>query len=399
MDKNIIIYIGNFSFPFGNASGKRVYGNGKLLREAGYETIFVGMKEGLSSETTLEATKKEFDGFEYYNFPYPRGSKDWIDYKGVFKKFIHWIQDKKDVTAAIICYGSPRLSIFISKLSHWARQHDIKIISDCVDWLESKTGNLIFDVAKTFDTYYQKAIANKRVDGVICISSYLAEYYKKAGKRTVIIPPLSDHISQKIPQKAQSAVQMVYAGSPFRKKVEVKDLATLKDRVDKMIDILKVLKDEGIEFKFYYFGLDKENYLTAFPGQTDAINYLGDNVVFCGFQDNSVVTKKVAEADFTFLVRDRKKSTMAGFATKVSESISYGTPVITTRTSDIDTYLADGEQALFVDANDLTESARMMKDVFLSQKYKYMKEKCIGNTIFYYKTFAKDMQNFLESLS
>ena len=28
-----IIYIGNFSFPLGNAAGKRVYGNGKLFNE------------------------------------------------------------------------------------------------------------------------------------------------------------------------------------------------------------------------------------------------------------------------------------------------------------------------------------------------------------------------------
>ena len=33
--------------------------------------------------------------------------------------------------------------------------------------------------------------ANKKADGVIVVSSYLENYYKKSGCKTVIIPPLS----------------------------------------------------------------------------------------------------------------------------------------------------------------------------------------------------------------
>jgi hypothetical protein len=32
-----ILYIGNFSFPFGNAADKRVYANGKIFKELGYK--------------------------------------------------------------------------------------------------------------------------------------------------------------------------------------------------------------------------------------------------------------------------------------------------------------------------------------------------------------------------
>lgn len=31
--KKTVLYIGNFSFPLGNAAGKRVYANGKMLKE------------------------------------------------------------------------------------------------------------------------------------------------------------------------------------------------------------------------------------------------------------------------------------------------------------------------------------------------------------------------------
>lgn len=390
--------MGNFAFPFGNASGKRVYGNGKMLREAGYETIFVGMDANLELGIHLQDTKKEYDGFEYYNFPYPKGSKAWINYKEILGKFLEWMQDKKEHTAAIICYGSPRLSMFITGVWKWAKKNDIKVVSDCVDWLESKTGNFVFDVAKTVDTYYQKAIANKKVDGVICISSYLEDYYKKAGKTTVVIPPLSAYISDERVETMSDMPQIVYAGSPFRDKVEIKDLPALKDRVDKMIDILKLLKEDQAAFKFLYYGLDKENYLVAFPEKKEAIEYLGDSIEFCGFQENTVVTETIKKSDFTMLIRDVKKSTMAGFPTKVSESISYGTPVITTRTSDIEKYLTEEENVVFVDQDDLQKSAEILKRVLEDMQYKQMKQKCLGNTIFYYETFEKEIIDFLEKL-
>lgn len=396
MDKKIIIYVGNFSFPYGNASGKRVYGNGKLFRSLGYTTIFVGTDAGLSYNTDLKDTKKVFDGFEYYNFPYPKSSLEWTNYRSILKRFITWMQDKKEATFAIIYYGSPRLSLFISGLIYWSKKNNIKIIADCVDWLESKTGNFIFDIAKTVDTYYQKAIANKHSDGVICISSYLANYYKKAGKKTVIIPPLSTHISKDIPREPRDCIYFVYAGSPFRGKKEIKDVSSLKDRVDKMMELLKILKDDGIHFKLFYYGLDKGDYLTAFPGQRDIIDYLENDLEFCGHQDNETVTAQIEKSDFTILLRDKKRATMAGFPTKISESISYGTPVITTRTSDIEYYLTEGEQVVFVELNNLKSCAQTIEKTILSKKYIYMKHKCIGNRIFFYKELKSNMNKILK---
>lgn len=395
MDRNIIIYVGNFDFPFGNASGKRVYGNGKLLSYLGYQVIFVGMSRKAVENVRLEAAKKEYDGFEYYNFSYPKGIIQWCDYKSILKEFIIWAEGRKGQTAAIICYGSPRISQFIIEITKWGKKNRIKVISDCVDWLESRTGNFLFDIAKTADTYYQKAIANKRVDGLICISSYLQGYYKAAGKTTIVIPPLSTYIPEKIENKENKTITFVYAGNTFRNE-EVKDRSALKDRVDKMMDILKLLKERGVKFILFYYGADKENYLTAFPEQKEIISYLEDSINFCGHCSNNIVVETIKNSDFTLLVRDKKKSTMAGFPTKISESISYGTPVITTRTSDIDNYLQDGEMAIFIDQDDLKKSAEIIEKKVRQKAYEQMKQKCAFNTVFYYKTFKEQMKGFLE---
>ena len=128
MDKKYIIYVGNFSFPLGNASGKRVYGNGCIFRELGYETIFIGMDSKVQKETPLEETRKTYDGFDYYNLNYPAGSAEWLDFHSVFLKLTQWLDTKKHQIFAIVFYGSLRLSPFISKMINWARKNEIKTI-------------------------------------------------------------------------------------------------------------------------------------------------------------------------------------------------------------------------------------------------------------------------------
>ncbi len=395
MNKKIIVYVGNFAFPFGNASGKRVYGNGKLFRNLGYQTIFVGVDKTLSANTAFQDTKAEYDGFIYYNFPYPRSSREWINYKSVLREFLMWIQERKATIKAVICYGSPRVSIFVSGVIKWARKNNIDAYADCVDWLESRTGNLIYDISKTIDTYYQKAYANKLADGIICISTYLENYYKKANKKTVVIPPLTTNIPQEDVLHVSDIPVIVYAGSPMRKYIEVKVAGSLKDRIDKMIKIISIAKQEGAVFRFLYYGTTREEYLAAFPMHKAELDVLGNNIEFMGMQKNEIVLNKIKEADFTILIRDVKKATMAGFPTKVSESIGYGTPVITTRTSDIEGYLVDRETVLFVDQNDLNKSALMIKEVLKNNIRYEMKRVCQRNKIFHYDSFANCMRDFL----
>ena len=75
-----ILITGNFSFPRGNAAGSRVLGTGYLLRKLGYEVIYIGMSDRLDRNSNLEDTKRNFEGFNYYNLPYPKGFRDWISF-------------------------------------------------------------------------------------------------------------------------------------------------------------------------------------------------------------------------------------------------------------------------------------------------------------------------------
>ncbi len=402
--KKTVLYIGNFSFPLGNAAGKRVYANGKILKELGYKVIFIGMSKELDKFTLLKNTQNEYDGFTYYNFSYPTRSIDWINYKTTFYSLIKFLIESKiiDDLSLVIYYGSPTLSLFNTKLISFCRKKDIKVVADCVDWLTTKTNNLLFDFVKWADNTYQKSYANKKTDGVITISKYLSNYYSKKGCKTVVIPPLSP-INYEFTESArvnQDVKIITYAGIPFRKGEQVKDCNFLKDRIDKTIKLLYEVKKEGYQFIFNVFGFTKEEYLQAIPEQKQYLDELEGIVVFHGLKPNSEVIESIINSQFTILIRDANRDTTAGFPTKVSESLSCGTPVITTKTSDLVDYIIEGKNGFFLNIDDEEINIKKIKHILNKEieEINKIKEYCNENNVFYFNKFEMKLEKFLKKL-
>jgi glycosyltransferase involved in cell wall biosynthesis len=400
-----IIYVGNFSFPNGNASGKRVFGNGKLLEALGYDVIFIGMSSEIKQSTTLKETKKIFQNFKYYNFSYPSCSLEWLKYKTIFIQLIKFIEEEniKDDLEAIIYYGNPRLSLFNYLLIRWCQKNDVKIVSDCVDWLSAKSGNFVFNIVKWLDTTFQKAYLNKKVDGVIVISSYLEGYYKKYGMKTIIIPPLSTNKLLETDNilANNGKIKIIYAGLPFRQNILIKDAKTLKDRIDITIILFTKMKENNFDFVFDIFGFTKEEYLKALPSQEKYIDILGTSIFFHGYQDNAFIVERLKESDFSILLRDVKRDTMAGFPTKVSESMSFGIPVITTKTSDLEKYIYDGKNGFFLEINDERKAIAKLEEIFQLNKIDInkMKSICLKENKFSFSHYKNDVEIFLKDLN
>ncbi|MDX1447107.1 hypothetical protein, partial [Lishizhenia sp.] len=216
MIKKNVLYIGNFIFPNGNASGLRVLGNGYLLRSIGHEVYFVGMKEG--GDFSLSTEKKTYDKFNYYEIGRPNGIKDWLSYGHVLDSVKDLIE-QLDIDV-IITYGSPTLTTFVRSLQKWAKKNSIILYTDCVDWLPSNNGNLIHRAIKWVDDSYQKRVVNLKGNGVIVISSYLRKYYEERGCRIVTIPPLVNSKSLKLrlndtKNNKLEKTKLVYVGIPF----------------------------------------------------------------------------------------------------------------------------------------------------------------------------------------
>ena len=383
-----VLYVGNFGLPKTNAPGKRVYANSLLLTKCGYEVLMIGTDSTLRGRVEPINEKITYLGFPSYG-------------KNSGKQYFEWLKRQIEKTNSkpvmIVRYGSPGLAIFDKYLYTFCHKNKITIINDVVDWLSVDSSNIFFKFIKGFDTYLEKNIFNKRGDGLISISSYLNNYYEKHFKNRIIIPPLVEEysvnwISNEIPQ-------IVYAGNPFRKGEQVKNFHAIKDRLDIAVNSFIALEQKGFLFDFHIIGLTKAEYLIAFPNADGKLSN-AEHIHFHGHQSMEMTQEFISKMDFSILLRERTRGTMAGFPTKVVESLSLGVPVITTDTSDLNKYIHNGINGYIVDINDTLKLEDQLIKIINSNKEMIvqMKNNIINDKEFAVDRYEKQFRVFINAL-
>ncbi len=351
ISKEAIIYVGNFGMPTSNAAGKRVYANSLLFAKCGYNVIMIGTDPLVKG--TIRAVDSSVSYLSLPNFG-----------KSTGKKYYEWLRkwiDNNDVTPIMIVrYGSPGLATFDQYLYSYTKTHKIPLVIDVVDWLSVDSSNIIFKCVKSIDTYAEKGFFNKCGDGLIAISSYLKKYYENNYKDIIIIPPLVTEYTN-IPHR-NITPQIVYAGNPFRKGEKVRNTHRIKDRLDLAIKSFAVLEAKGMKFDFHIVGLSKKEYLVAFPDQQRELNQV-KHIHFYGLKTMKETQEMIKKMDLSILLREKTKGTMAGFPTKIVESLALGVPVITTDTSDLRKYICDGVNGYIVDISDEMEFENRLKEI------------------------------------
>lgn len=389
VSQKTIVYLGNFGRPDENAAGKRVYNISLALGRLGYKVVLIGKTKIESAAWPVAYS----GGVSFYRFP---NYKVWGT-----KKFIQFV-DKviKDVGLPdfIIRYGSPGLAQFDKRLALLCVKRKIKIVADVVDWLPATGGNIFFNLVKTFDTYCEKGIFNCKANGIIAISSYLSEFYKARGCKTVIIPPLVKDYRENISDNR--VLKVVYAGIPFRLGRAIKKENEVKDRLDLAVKGVAEVARNGLPVVFDIYGITKGQYLTAYPRDSALVNQNEKSICFHGKASMQVVQNAVNCADFTILLRDQSRATMAGFPTKIVESLSLGTPVITTNTSDLPSYIVPGKNGFFVDISDEDKLVNDLYKVFSCSRdsMRSMKKYCFESRQFCIEKHVDKLMSFFEVL-
>lgn len=394
-----IVYIGNFSFPSENSAGIRVLNNGYLLRSLGYEVMYIGLSKELDKFKNLKSTCKTYDNFKYFAFPYPKGIKDWLYFSTQLKEVKGLLKEVKPFS--VIAYGSISNVFFALLLGLWCKSSKIKFITDCVDWLSGGSGGMLFRIGKRVDTELQKRYVNASGDGVIAVSSFLAEYYKKKGCKTLVVPPLSKNTVKICSNKyviKDKTIKLIYAGFPFPTGRRVKDTSFFKDRIDISIELLSNLKAR--EFSFDIFGLTQSDYLRNVPEHTLLLETLGEKIRFHGVVSNGDVVCNVSKSDYFFLFRDNNRMTNSGFPSKIVEAVSIGIPVITTHTSDLSKYIQEGKNGYIFSTTNLRKNTEELNEIFDKHfdEYERMKEYCVKQNPFVIENFRDDADEFLKNI-
>lgn len=374
-----VLYIGGFTMPDGNAAAQRVLGVGKLLRLCNCDVRFCGLSRKIQSGIEDGIT----EDLQYRNYPYPTSLAKWFKYLTGYDYAISEIDSYQP--QIVILYNHPAFAI--ERIARYCHKKGIKIIADVTEWY-SPEGNRWFCSIKGYDTTRRMTSSHLKLDGLICISSYLAEYYRNQGSNILKLPPLVDVEQSKWHQKVDlhpGELCMVYAGSP----------GSTKDRLDLILGALDDITPKLTKpFRFDIIGITAEQYRNTWIDPIER-NY----VVFSGRRPHTEVIRKLINADFQIFLRPDTLPNRAGFPTKFVETITSRTIPITNLSSNLSDYLCDGGNGFVIPSLDKNAIKETLDHALTipSCQLEEMKSRIHQNE-FDFRNYLKECTDFVKSL-
>lgn len=385
-ERRTIIYIGGFELPDKNAAAHRVLSNGKILRDLGYNVVFIGIDKSLEANSNISDTKSNIQGFDTWAIPYPKSVMDWPKYLSDIEHFQRIFELYGDV-CLVVAYNYQAAAL--NRLKKYCWKHGCKIIADCTEWYSTKGSGLLFKMIKGTDSFFRMRIIQKQLDGLIVISDYLEEYYNRCCP-TIKIPPLVDKGESKWENESvdnnQPCLKFIFSGT----------LGRNKDNVDRIIESFYDLRDKEV-FNLEILGIDKQEYIDKYPHHIDIVERLNEKAFFRGRKSHFESIKTLKSADFCIFIRENNISTKAGFPTKFVESITCGVPVITSNSSDLLDYLEDSINGFILDIENKMDTTSTLKSIIDMDRDRILDMKRnINNDEFNYKNYVAKTEVFFE---
>ena len=318
-------------------------GIGRALRSAGWEVRFAsGPTDGRPEDRQPDGGFK-FDGFEYVPLGEAESVNRALRARGESflrrgQRSIRWLEKEKATSGdVVIAYNvtSPQLV----RLRRWCVARNISLIVDCVEWYEpSHLSGGVFGPLRLAEELRMR-VFNKRVDGLIAISRYLESYYSSGTLDVLCVPPLVDLTDPKwraVPSAERTAkTTFVYAGNPGK-----------KDLFGNVLRACSNAAEAGARLRLVVAGPSRAQVEAALRGEGIPMSALNRWIETLGWLEQTLVPGLLARADFSILARPPLRYAMAGFPTKVVESLAAGTPPVLNITSDLAEFIKDGENGI-----------------------------------------------------
>lgn len=343
-----VAYVGPMSFPHGGAAARRILGNAQSLREAGWRVV-IGSGQMPEKESVFD-----YQGFQVHSLAerdaehLPTVLKH-LKYLSMGRKTVAWLEQAKP--DAVILYSG--FAAYFTRLLPWCQRHSVPLTFDCVEWYEpaDMPGGKYGPYRWGFELAMRKQAV--QAGNIIAITRFLNDYFRANGCRTTRVPPTLD--VQQTPARingSDDTVTIAYTGTPGN-----------KDRLEPLLQAIQSLDPQGKRVKVVTAGFKAETLLklNLFAGRQS----LPENIIVHGPLEQAKAHDLVRQADFSVLLRRNLRYAQAGFATKLVESVSVGTPPLCNLTGDLELYLKNGENALVAD-DESTESVTQALDRALS---------------------------------
>lgn len=239
---------------------------------------------------------------------------------------------KKYQVNAVILYNETYA--FSKKVLNYSKKYNLEVYSDVTEWYEfSSIKNLAsFAFTRCVDKRIRKL--DSQMKGIIVISDFLYQHYKSKAVSVIKVPPLMVLENNLDTVKFSMPIKLIYAGSPGT-----------KDLLVPIFEAIEKINKELPRVVFDLYGLT-DNEVKYIWKEAD-LQELG--IICHGKVNHDVVVNAVRKAHFSILLRKKQRYAVAGYSTKVSESLYCGTPVICNRIGGTDRDILDSINGFVVE--------------------------------------------------
>ncbi|MFO1530408.1 MAG: hypothetical protein U1F77_11920 [Kiritimatiellia bacterium] len=136
--RRTILYVGGFELPDRNAAAQRVLAVGRLFRELGYGSAFLGVDRKLRHGTRSSPRSAWRVGFQRGRLPIRRGAG--LDHHlSKADAALELIRHLQADLAAVVAYNYPALAL--SVIQGACRRMGIPVVADATEWYSSDGGS------------------------------------------------------------------------------------------------------------------------------------------------------------------------------------------------------------------------------------------------------------------
>lgn len=367
------------SYPYGSAYSSRVRHFIMAFHDIGYKITMIAANLDIK-----EAKKLQMEGVEYISMEYPQNrlTQLGIGVAQRYKRVVDKVLSKKEYDAIFV----NSITYALPEICKVAKKKDVPIFVEKCEWYDESS--FIFGKYNPYYHEYIKEINSVSPDGYVVISPFFEKYYRERKFRTFLIPTILDVENVKMALHRRSKkICVAFSGSLGNGKEQMAPMAKALDRM----------------------GSEKEDYVFEFygPSKQQIIDNIGDEELYQRVKDcfhingripQKDIYQKISMADFTFFLRENRRSSDAGFPTKLAESMAVGTPVITNATGSIGRYLLNKENGILLQnlsVSGIIEALHYVKCID-DEQYKRMRicSRATAELYFDYRKYTKELGKF-----
>lgn len=376
-----ILYLTGGFFPKGTAYASRTLNLSRAMIAAGHDVRVIAD----CGETSCEDASNIIEGVSYYLCD----SRRTLSTKKRVEAFC-------DLTLRSLREDSYDLVISssdhdrFSKIFRIVRMINIPIVLESCEWFGSYNWTYGLLNPRYYRFLYCWRKFYPKVDGVITISRLLENHYRQYTKNVVRIPTVLPEMDWD-PDRTSSDeyIRLIYAGSAGKS----------KDLLKNVILAISMLKESDPIIKLDIYGVDKPLVKMQLGKKKTVLDALKDRVFVHGKIRQDEIHSRYCKSDYSILFRPKRRSSNAGFPTKLAESLMAGVPVICNDTGDVGLYVKDSFNGIIIDETTPEEIYKRLSRLSLYQTSELRKHaRNTAVTSFLWKNYSDKIDQFIKTV-